>query len=459
MEYMKPLGRILVIDDEPDHLEMCADILGSKGHKCVTTTDPKDALTLINSNVPNVVVVDLKMPKMDGLNFLKKANSCWPDLPIIVLTAFVSIEKTVEAIKLGAFDFLNKPIKADELLSRVDRAIHRALSHPQRDSYPFAHHTDNGCYNLIGSSQVMKQIYSRIRNVSTYDVNVFIYGESGTGKELTAEAIHKLSKRAKAPFVPIDCAAISESLIDSELFGHERGAFTGAVSQKKGLLEMANGGIVFLDEITELKPELQSKFLRVLERGHIRRVRGLDLIDLDIRIIAATNRNPWKAIEEDRLREDLFYRLNGILINLPPLRIRDGDLELLSSYFLKQMALSEGEAIKELSQDALAVLKKYSWPGNVRELYKLMEQLHVMTRGTRVTIEDLPSHLFNSREPEAEKISYDLPYKKAEEYYLKEFRKKYLSKLLERHHGNISRAARDAGLDRTTIYRWLKGNG
>ena len=455
---MEVVNHILLLDDDATHLEMCTDILGSAGYRCTSMTDPDAALDFLSAQVPDAVLVDLRMPKLNGIDFLKKVTQSHPVLPVIMLTAFATIEKTVEAIQCGAFDFIEKPIKTDNLLQSISRAVNRKRSKDAELTLLDRPKKQVGLYNLIGNSQPMGDVYNQIRNVAPYDLNVFIYGESGTGKELTADAICKLSKRAKHPFIPIDCAAISESLIDSELFGHEQGAFTGATSKKVGLLETANGGTVFLDELTELKPGLQSKFLRVLEQGQFRRVQGTSLINLDVRVFAASNRNPWQAIKENRLREDLFYRLNGVTINLPPLRDREGDLELLSSYFLKQTALTTGESSKTIDSKAMTILKQYRWPGNVRELYKLIEQLHVMSADAVISTSDLPPYIRNHCESTEEMMDLNLPYKKAEEKWLGQFKDTYFNHLLKKHNGNISKAARDAGLDRTTIYRWMKGN-
>ena len=433
---------------------MCTEILQSAGYRCTAMTNPEAALHTLSTQIPDAILVDLKMPKMDGIEFLKQVIQSHPDLPVIMLTGFATIEKTVEAIQCGAFDFIEKPINPEILLQSISRAVNHECPKDAEVALLDRSKKETGLYNLIGASQPMGDVYNQIRNVAPYDLNVFIYGESGTGKELAAEALYKLGKRSKALFLPIDCAAISESLIDSELFGHEQGAFTGATQKKTGLLETANGGTVFLDEITELKLELQSKFLRVLERRQFRRVQGTELINLDVRILAATNRNPWQAIKDNRLREDLFHRLNGITINLPPLRNRDGDLEVLSAYFLNQTALATGETCKTIQPEAMAVLKRYRWPGNVRELYKLMEQLHVMSPKPVISIKDLPPYIRNPCQDTEETMELNLPYKQAEEKWLGHFKDLYFSHLLTKHNGNISKAARDSGLNRTTIYRW-----
>ena len=341
-------------------------------------------------------------------------------------------------------------------LGRIQRLLANPSLNQEIDVVPSEVVEYDRCYNLIGASDAMKKVYDQIRRFAKREVDVFVYGETGTGKELTAEAIFQLSHRSGKPYVPIDCGGLSETLIDSELFGHEKGAFTGAIDQKKGLLEHAHTGTVFLDEITELRLDLQSKLLRFLEKKHMRRIGGVEYLDLDFRVIAATNRDPWQAIKEKTLREDLFYRLNGLLIHLPPLREREGDLEMLSSYFLKQTAVRMGETCKSLTPDSLEVLQNYPWPGNVRELYKLMEQLHIVTDDKIIDVVNLPDHIRKSEKQKEELVDYSLPYKKAEEQCLRNLRKSYFKRLLKMNDGSITITAQMAGVDRATIYRWMK---
>ena len=459
----KNFADVLVVDDDRDHLKLCRDILKEHNYTCLTATDPAEALAIVKSHTLLVAVVDLKMPKMNGVDVLQQVRRLAPNLPVIMLTAYPTTSMTVEAIKTGAFDFLEKPISADSFMVRVEKAIdYRNVFHDLRSEgggKKRAATDQMGYLNLVGRSKAMQKVYETIDKIAAHDINVFIYGETGTGKELTAEAIFRSSKRVSAPFIPIDCTALSGSLIESELFGYEKGAFTGADSAKEGLLESAHGGTVFLDEITEIHPELQARFLRVLERGHIRRVGGRDLINLDIRFISATNRNPWDAIRGNRLREDLFHRLNGITVNLPALTEREGDIELLSNYFLRKISASSRGPIKKVDGSAIKKLRDYHWPGNVRELSKLMEQLHILTNDEVISEDDLPPYITGSDQSDVMEMNYGGQYKGFERKWLRECRRTYFNNLLNKHDHNISDVAREAGVDRTSIYRWMKKSG
>ena len=460
---MKMSADVLVVDDDHDHLKLCRDILKEHNYTCLTAADPAEALTLVENEPVLVAVVDLKMPAINGVDMLRKIHQVAPNLPVIMLTAYPTTTSTVEAIKTGAFDFLEKPISADLFIARVEKAIdYRRVYHDLGDSVKkekLSRTGHMGYLNLVGRSKAMQKVFETIDKIAAHDINVFIHGETGTGKELTAEAIYRSSKRASGPFIPIDCTALSGSLIESELFGYEKGAFTGADSAKEGLLESAHGGTVFLDEITEIHPELQARFLRVLERGHIRHVGGRDLIDLDIRFISATNHNPWDAIRENRLREDLFHRLNGIALNLPALMERKDDIELLCNYFLQKISESSRRPIKKVDRLAMERLREYHWPGNVRELSKLMEQLHILSSDEVISEDDLPPYITGSDQSDVMEMNSKGQYKEFERKWLRECRQTYFNNLFEKYDHNISDVAREAGVDRTSIYRWMKESG
>jgi DNA-binding NtrC family response regulator len=444
-------------------VESSARLLGLAGHQCVTTTAGHEALALLESQRPEVLLTDLKMPGMEGLELMRRAHQLDPDLPVIVITAFASIESAVGAVKEGAFDYLPKPFTANQLRVAVDRALRqRELRLENRNLRQQLQET-LGLESIIGRSPAMVHIFELIKKAARSEANILVLGESGTGKELVARAIHANSERASQPFVPVDCASLPEHLLESELFGHEKGAFTGAVKTKSGLIEMADRGTLFLDEIGELPLALQSKFLRALQERKIRRVGGTGLLDVDMRVVSATNRDLREEVAKGRFREELYYRINVIAIELPPLRERAGDVPLLAHAFLKKYA--RGQPLT-LDEAALAALEAYAWPGNVRELQNVIERACVLTDGTAVRPRDLPDYVFRrQRAPDARpapaadclgpQSRTDLPLKQAKEQWMETLEGSYLRELLERHRGNISAAAKAAGIDRKTFHRLI----
>jgi DNA-binding NtrC family response regulator len=443
--------------------ESSARLLGLAGHQCVTTTAGHEALALLESQQPEVLLTDLKMPGMEGLELMRRAHQLDPDLPVIVITAFASIESAVGAVKEGAFDYLPKPFTANQLRVAVDRALRqRELRLENRNLRQQLQET-LGLESIIGRSPAMVHIFELIKKAARSEANILVLGESGTGKELVARAIHANSERASQPFVPVDCASLPEHLLESELFGHEKGAFTGAVKTKSGLIEMADRGTLFLDEIGELPLALQSKFLRALQERKIRRVGGTGLLDVDMRVVSATNRDLREEIAKGRFREELYYRINVIAIELPPLRERAGDVPLLAHAFLKKYA--RGQPLT-LDEAALAALEAYAWPGNVRELQNVIERACVLADGTAVRPRDLPDYVFRRQHapdarpaPAADCLGpqsrTDLPLKQAKEQWMETLEGSYLRELLERHRGNISAAAKAAGIDRKTFHRLI----
>jgi DNA-binding NtrC family response regulator len=444
-------------------VESSARLLGLAGHQCVTTTAGHEALALLESQRPEVLLTDLKMPGMEGLELMRRAHQLDPDLPVIVITAFASIESAVGAVKEGAFDYLPKPFTANQLRVAVDRALRqRELRLENRNLRQQLQET-LGLESIIGRSPAMVHIFELIKKAARSEANILVLGESGTGKELVARAIHANSERASQPFVPVDCASLPEHLLESELFGHEKGAFTGAVKTKSGLIEMADRGTLFLDEIGELPLALQGKFLRALQERKIRRVGGTGLLDVDMRVVSATNRDLREEVAKGRFREELYYRINVIAIELPPLRERAGDVPLLAQAFLKKYA--RGQPLT-LDEAALAALEAYAWPGNVRELQNVIERACVLTDGTAVRPRDLPDYVFRrQRAPDARpapaadclgpQSRTDLPLKQAKEQWMETLEGSYLRELLERHRGNISAAAKAAGIDRKTFHRLI----
>jgi len=454
--------RVLVLDDEPDMVENCARILKRAGYQCLTTTDPQRALALVDSERPDVLLTDLKMPGIDGMEVLRRAREMDPALPVILITAFATIESAVAAIKDGAFDYLPKNFSVDQLRVAVERGLRQRDLQLENRNLREQLQGALGFENLIGRSPAMTKIFELVRKAARSDANILVLGESGTGKELIARAIHANSPRATQPFVPVDCASLPEPLLESELFGHEKGAFTGAVKAKRGLIEVADRGTLFLDEIGELPLTLQAKLLRVLQERQLRHVGGTAQIDVDVRVVSATNRDLRESVAKSQFREELYYRVNVIAIALPPLRERAGDLELLAHAFLKRYG---GNRVTGFDAAALQALEAYAWPGNVRELQNVIERACALADGDRITRNDLPDYLLHgsvSRAPATVDpagpslpTAGDMPLKDAKEKWMQVLEASYLRGLLERHAGNVSAAAKSAGIDRKTFHRLI----
>jgi len=454
---------VLIVDDDTDMLEICARILRRAGYACLTTTDPRQAMVLLESERPDLLLTDLKMPALDGMELLRRAREVDQTVPVIVITGFASIESAVAAIKEGAFDYLPKSFPADQLRVAVERALrHRRLQVENRKLREQLHERV-GLDTLIGHSSAMAEVIELVKKAARSDANILVLGESGTGKELIARAVHANSPRAAQAFVPVDCASLPEHLLESELFGQEKGAVTGAVRSKPGLMEVAQRGTLFLDEIAELPVGLHAKLLRALQERQIRRVGGTSLIDVDVRVVSATNRDLREVVAKGQLREELYYRVNVIAIHLPPLRQRAGDVKLLGHAFLKKYG---GGRLTGFDDGAMVALEAYPWPGNVRELQNIIERACALADGSRVTGEHLPDYVLQGAQPgsgsggvplpaEAMISGADLPFKDAKERCLLVFEASYLRDLLRRHGGNISAAARAAGVDRRTFHRLI----
>jgi len=382
--------KILVIDDSPEIVNLFSDYLQTEGYEVDTAGDGAIGISLVERNSYDLIVTDLKMPGTDGMEVLKYIREHSPDTLCIILTGYGTVKSAVEAIKMGAFDYLTKPVKMDEILVTFQRAFeYRDLKRENlhlrsqlKKKYRFE--------NIIGDSEEMQKVFEVIEKVADTDSTVLILGESGTGKELVAKAIHYNSYRREKPFVPVNCAAIPGELLESELFGHEKGAFTNAIRMRIGRFELANGGTVFLDEIGDMNPMLQSKLLRVLQERQFERVGGIKTIKTDIRIIAATHQNLKALVQQRKFREDLYYRLNVIPIEIPPLREKKSDIPLLAHYFLDQFNRRKKKRIRGIREDAMARLVQYEWPGNVRELENTIERVIILLDGDFVTPADLP---------------------------------------------------------------------
>ena len=384
---------ILIVDDEKNYLVVLEALLGSEGYEILTTDNAPDALRQVREADLDLIITDMKMPRMNGMELLEEAKSIKPDLPVIIMTAYGTIELAVEAMKKHAYDYITKPFQNEQLKLTVKKALenyrlikeNRLLNEALSDRFKYG--------NIIGKSKPMLKVYDLIEKVAQSRASVLITGPSGTGKELIAKAIHYGSPRKDRPFVSINCGALTETLLESELFGHEKGAFTGAIAMKKGRFELANEGTIFLDEVSEMSPSLQVKLLRVLQEMEFERVGGTRTIKVDVRIISASNRNIKDDVAEDSFREDLFYRLNVIHIEVPPLYERTDDIPLLVKHFIEKYRDDEGKNKVELSPEVWKALYSYSWPGNVRELENIIERAVVLNSGDMITLEDFPEEL------------------------------------------------------------------
>ncbi len=440
---------IAIVEDEKVVCKYLSRFLEKEGYEVAVFYSGKEALEILPKQTFSIVLLDLKLPDINGMKILEQVKAFSPNTEVIIITGYASIETAIEAIKKGAFHYLSKPVKLEELKSLIKK-IEDKISLKEENRrlkeaiarYTFA--------DLVGKSLKMQKIYRTIMKVAQVDCNVLIHGETGTGKELVARAIHYYSKRRENPFVPFNCGAFTEELIASELFGYEKGAFTGAFRTKIGLLEAANKGTVFLDEIGEMPLSMQVKLLRAIEGKKIMRVGGVQPIKLDIRIIAATNQDLRKLVAEGKFREDLFYRLNVVSICLPPLRERKEDIPLLIQYFLKKYNDFFGKKIKGISKKALQCLLKYPFPGNVRELENIIERAVALSEGHEITIEDLPQDI---SEFEIMAEGETTPFSMAEQ------EKQHIQRALEVTGYNKTAAAKLLGFSRTTLWRKLKKYG
>jgi two-component system response regulator PilR (NtrC family) len=392
-----PAARVLVVDDERSMRELLAIVLRRDGHEVLLAEDGRHALDVLRGGRVDVLITDIRMPEMSGVDVLREAKRFDPEIISIVMTAFASTDTAVEALRLGAADYVNKsPGAVNELRLRVRKELERRRLQQENVLLRRALHTTHQFSNIIGNSTPMLAVFELIERIAPTGSTVLITGESGTGKELIARAIHVNSPRHDRPFVALNCGALTETLLDAELFGHMRGSFTGADSNKKGLIEVADKGTVFLDEIGEMSPMLQVKVLRVLQERKFRRVGGTEEIDADIRIIAATNRDLEKMVADGEFREDLYYRINVIPVRLPPLRERADDVELLAEHFTNKFAVQMKKDIGGISREALACLKTYTWPGNIRELENAIERAVALERTPAILPESLPEQVRGS---------------------------------------------------------------
>jgi DNA-binding NtrC family response regulator len=440
-------GRLLVIDDDAVTRELLTEVLQGEGYEVVACDRGAAALERADAEAFDLAVTDIRMPEMDGIAVTRALRARHPDIQVVVMTAFGSVETAVEAVKHGAFDYVSKPMNIDEIKSTVRRALsEQRLAGTRRDGDRAA---ADATGEVVGRSPAMVEVYKTVARVAPSRSTVLIEGESGTGKELIAAAIHRHSGRPQERFVAVDCGSLTDTLLESELFGYVRGAFTGAVGEKKGLFEEAAGGTIFLDEIGDIGAPMQAKLLRVLQEYEIKRVGGQEWTKVDVRVVAATNRNLEQLVQEGRFREDLFYRLKVVTITLPPLRDRREDVPLLAEHFLRRYAEQNDRPTPRLSDEAMALLVDYPWPGNIRELEHCIERAVALATTQVLTPDDLAPELRSTLEVEL--------YRGAPT--LEEVKRRYLVHVLNETGGNISRAASILGVDRRSLYRMLSRYG
>lgn len=447
-------AKILVADDETSHRQMIEAVLAAEGYEVTQAEDGQAAISAVEDRFYDLVIMDVRMPNVDGIQALQKIKQISPDIPVIIMTAYASVGSAVDALKSSAYDYLIKPLDIDELKILVDKALrHHQLE--QENLYLKERLSDRFDFsNIIGRSPSMTRLFETVALVAPSEATALIVGESGTGKELIANAIHQNSPRKDRPLIIVNCAALPETLLESELFGHEKGAFTGAITRKQGRFQLAHNSSIFLDEIAEMAPATQAKILRVLQEREFEPVGSTQTIKVDTRVIAATNKNLEEEIQAGRFREDLYYRLNVVTVDLPPLRQRREDIPLLADFFLKQYAQKNRRLIKGFTPRATDLLMRYEWPGNVRELENIIERAVIMSRGEMITPLEFPNDLQNLDEALKES-RIDLTPGRS----LKEVEKVLILRTLEETGGNRTHAARILGISRRTLQLKLKEYG
>ena len=453
---MKKQHKILIVDDEKNTRDGLRRAL-TREYDVFTAESAAAALRILEEEHIDLMLSDVRMPGEDGIELLKQVRSKYPNTTCVLLTAYGSVETAVEAMKQGAHDFLTKPVNLDHLDMLIARTLQHASLLKENEELKRQLDSRYGLESIIGSSPAMERLFDVIRQAAPSQATVLIQGGSGTGKELVAQAMHRLSNCASGPFVAVHCAALSPTLLESELFGHEKGAFTGAMAQRKGRFEMANGGTLFLDEISEIDLATQVKLLRVLETRQFERVGGAETLTVNIRVIAATNRDLRKYVDEGKFREDLYYRLNVIEINLPSLKERSSDIPILCDHFIREFAERNQRNVSGISQGAIAALQAYDWPGNVRELRNTIEKMVVLARGEILEAEDVPENIKNALLLKGVSLSITaLPQTTiVGEESLAEMEKRKILDALNAAGGNKSKAAEALGISRRTLHRKL----
>ncbi len=449
---MKNKGRLLIVEDEKVALKNLQHIMEKEDYEVTGTTSGTNALKILQEQEFDVVLTDLKMEKVDGLEVLEKCKSLYPDTEVIMITAYASIPSAVETMKKGAYDYIAKPFKLDEVRKVVREAVEKVRLKKENAELREQIEKYQGRVKIITQDANMQGLLDTARQIAPTDCNIVLTGESGTGKELFARYIHFMSKRAEGPFFAINCGAFTEELLSNELFGHEKGAFTGATAMKKGLIEMASGGTLFLDEITEMPPSMQVKLLRVIQEKEVLRVGGTEPVKVDVRFIAATNRNIQDAIKDGHFRQDLYFRLNVVSLHIPPLSERRDDISLLSYYFLKKYTTLMKKDITEISQDVISILMNYDFPGNVRELENIIERSVALSNGNVIEVAHLPQDLKELSIRTFRKKEGKIP-------SLEEQEEAYIKWVLKEVGGNKTLAAQVLDIDRVSLWRKLKKYG
>jgi two-component system response regulator PilR (NtrC family) len=456
--------KILVVDDEETVRQMLLRVLCSRGYQVDAANDGLKAKELLAQGIYDLVITDLKMIGISGMDLLKFIKETSPPTDVMMMTGFATVEIAVEAMKEGACDFITKPFTSDELLLRVKNVLEKKQLERKIELLESEFEREYALENIVGRSKELQRILDTVRRVAPSESTVLITGETGTGKELIAKAIHNLSRRAHKPFVSVNCAAFPEHLLESELFGHVKGAFTGATANRKGLIEEATGGTFFLDEVGTMPVNVQAKLLRVLEDKTIRRLGENKTIQVDARLVTATNQDLDAAIAAREFREDLYYRLNVVSIHVPPLRARRSDIPLLAEHFLRKYCEREDKQIQGITSEAMRLLLAYSWPGNVRELKHMIEQAVAMSTGSLITPEMLPPHARSATEAPAKPEgpvarAMAVSPEKGRVKALDERERELILEAIEQNQGNLEKAAKDLGISRVTLWRRMKKYG
>ena len=450
-------AKILVVDDEADMVETLEQILSKSDYEVITATDSSKAFDLVAKEQPDLIITDLVMPELDGINFLELVKAHYPNIPVILLTGYATVDSAVDAMKKGASDYLSKPFFPEELLLRVEKCLTWSETDEENRYLRDRMQRESQRSTIIGQSRALWQVVQLVDKVAPTDAAVLLLGESGTGKDLLARTIHDRSGRRDGPFFSVNCAALTENLLESELFGHERGAFTGASETKKGIFEVANKGTLFLDEISETGASFQARLLRVVQDGQFLRVGGTRHLKTDVRLISSSNRDIHEAIANGTFRSDLFYRLSGIQIQVPPLRERKEDIPLLARHFVEKYANELRQPVPVIAPEALLQLTNYSWPGNVRELRNAIERAVILGCGHVITAEQLPKEIAATAlaAPEPE-VSFHIPQTGLR---LSDLERKLVEEALELAEGNQVQAARLLGISRDAFRNRLKKHG
>ncbi len=451
--------KILVVDDEVNMLQLFQKVLTKEGYAVTTVETAEEALQVIGSTLFDLVISDLALPGINGIELFQAMRKDYSHLPFILITAYGTVESAVKAMKLGVHDYICKPFQMDELKMIIKKVLHQEELHREVTRLRRQIKGEYKFHNIVGRSQQMHSLFELVRRVADSESTILLQGESGTGKELFARAIHYNSSRINNPFVPVDCSVLPETLLESELFGHVKGAFTGATRAKKGLFQEADGGTVFLDEISNLGPSAQTRLLRVLQEREIKPVGSSEQFKVDVRVIAATNTNLKDRIAMNTFREDLYYRIAVIPISIPPLRERKEDIPLLVNYFLEKFCRTNDKKIKKMSNDAMKALIDYSWPGNVRELENLMERLVLVTDDEVIGLPSLPTEISAPHEMVIKSPPEGKPLKEVTLQAARQIEKQAITNALAKANGNRSLAAQLLGISRGTLYNKMREYG